>query len=282
MSALQGQSDWIAGRKGVTADLNGVYMLRIVGKNDEAGLVQVETRPDAGKTDIGPRRTFWIEPDLLYPLLKGASDFSACHLHVEEQLYILVPNQGIVRSEYEAAEERLATLPNTARYFKLFKSLLEKRSTYKLRQKNAPYYSVYNSGAYTFAPYKVVWAEQSSVFEAAVVTKAPVPLVGSRPFVPDHKIFFADFAKADVAYFVCAILNSSLVREYIESHTIQIQVSNIFKHLSIPRFDDSKVAHKRISELCCAAHKASEGKRPRILQALDKATDRLLSRERNS
>ncbi|MEY9671482.1 hypothetical protein ABIE93_001416 [Bradyrhizobium elkanii] len=280
MEALQGESDWIAGRKGVTADLNGLYMLRIVAENPKSGLVQVETRPEAGKNNIGPKRTFWIEPDFLYPLLKGAADFSACEVHVQDKLYFLVPNKGIVLSEYEAAETSLAGLPNTAKYLKAFKSVLSNRSTYKLRQKNAPYYVVYNSGAYTFAPYKVVWAEQSSTFAAAVVTHANVPLVGSRPFVPDHKIFFADFGKADVAYFVCGILNSPIIREYIESHTIQIQVSNIFKHLSIPKFESSNPAHDQISKLCHAAHRAAAKDRERALEVLSEATERLLTKSK--
>ena len=96
----------------------------------------------------------------------------------------------------------------------------------------APFYSVYNSGSYTFAPYKVVWAELSSTFEAAVFTEDDVPLIGKRPYVPDHKIYFADFQNESEAHFVCGVLNSTLIKEYVESHTIQIQVSNIFKHLS--------------------------------------------------
>jgi hypothetical protein len=95
---------------------------------------------------------------------------------------------------------------------------------------------VYNTGSYTFAPYKVVWAELSAKFEAAVFTEGKVPLIGKRPYVPDHKIYFSEFTDAETAYFVCALLNSSLVREYVQSHTIQIQVSNIFKHLKLPRY----------------------------------------------
>jgi hypothetical protein len=175
MAKIQGESDWIAGRKGVTADLNGIYMVRIVDINKAQGLLQVETRPEAGKTDLGPARRFWVEPDFLYPLLKGAADFSACHLHVEEALYIFIPNKGIQQADYAMAAANLAKLKLTQKYFKTFKSRLSTRSTYKLRQKGAPYYVVYNSGAYTFAPYKVVWAEQSSTFEAVVVESSLSP-----------------------------------------------------------------------------------------------------------
>ncbi|MBB4067376.1 Eco57I restriction-modification methylase domain-containing protein [Gellertiella hungarica] len=277
MAAIQGTSDWVAGRKGITADLNGVYMVRIVDTNREEGLVQVETRPTAGKTDIGPAKRFWIEPDLLYPLLKGAGDFSTCDVHIEDQLYVIVPNDGISQADYVAAENRLARLKYMNKYFGAYKALLSQRSTYRLRQKGAPYYSIYNVGAYSFAPYKVVWAEQSSTFEASVVTSTNVPLVGSRPFVPDHKIYFADFQDAETAYFVCAVLNSTLVREYIESHTIQIQVSNIFKHVSIPRFNPKNALHVSAVDACRKAHQAKTSKeREKLLKSLSDLTEKIL------
>lgn len=278
MTALQGQSDWISGRKGVTADLNGVYMVRIIDQNAATGLVQVETRPEAGKTDIGPARRFWIEPDLLYPLLKGASDFSACEVHVQDQLYILIPNKGITGAEYIATESAVSSLKQTKKYFNHYKSLLERRSTYRLRQKGAPYYAVYNSGSYTFAPFKVVWAELSSTFEAAVFTKSNVPLVGDRIFVPDHKVYFADFTSEDIAHFVCGILNSTLVKEYVESHTIQIQVSNIFKHLRIPKFDPKNSGHKQLAAVSKRAHAATSKKgRQDALTELDGLAERILN-----
>lgn len=278
MANIQGESDWIAGRKGITTDLNGVYMVRILAENPKTGLVQVETRPEAGKTDIGPARKFWIEPSLLYPLLKGAADFSACHVHVSEQLYVLTPNKGINKSDYAAADKALGQLPQTKKYFDHFKALLARRSTYRLRQKGAPSYVVYNAGSYTFAPYKVVWAELSTTFEAAVVTEADVPLIGKRPFVPDHKVYFADFTDEDEAYFVAGTLNSTLIQEYIESHTIQIQVSNIFKHLSIPKYDPTDKDHRKLVQATKDAHSAKSAKaRQALLAEIDKIADRVLT-----
>jgi hypothetical protein len=279
MGAIQGESSWLAGRKGVTTDLNGVYIVRIVDTNKAQNLVQIETRPDAGRTDIGPARKYWINPDLLYPVLKGAGDFSACELHLQEQLYVIVPNNGIVRAEYEAAGLRLAKLRPTATYFNAFKDRLSQRSTYRLRQKGAPFYAIYNVGSYSFAPYKVVWAELSTSFEATVVTSAEVPLMGRRPYVPDHKVYFAEFNDESAAYFVCAMLNSSMVREYVESHTIQIQVSNIFKHVSIPKFNSKDKGHVAIVNLCKAAHHAKADKdRINFLKELDRLTEAVLAK----
>lgn len=279
MQNIQGRSDWLAGRKGITTDLNGVFMVKVVDVNERDGLLQIETRPEAGKRDIGPARRFWVEPDMLYPLIKGAGDFSGCHIHINDQLYVFVPNAGITQANYIAASSRLDQLNGTRAYFKAFRDLLLTRSTYRQRQQNAPYYAVYNTGDYTFSPYKVVWAEQSSKFEAAVFTSSRVPGVEEvRPFVPDHKVYFSDFCDEDTAYFVCGLLNSSFVREYVQSHTIQVQVSNIFKHLSIPRYEPANIGHRNLVRLCMAAHRAtsSEGRQEQMAE-MDAAALRILA-----
>lgn len=110
-----------------------------------------------------------------------------------------------------------------------------------------------------------------------MVTDAEVPLVGRRPFVPDHKVYFADFDDEDEAYFVAGTLNSSLIQEYVESHTIQIQVSNIFKHLSIPTYDRDNVDHQSLVRLTKKAHAAvTSQERQGLLAEIDVVADRVL------
>ena len=95
--------------------------------------------------------------------------------------------------------------------------------------------------------------------------------------MPDHKVYFADFDSEDTAHFVCGILNSTLVKEYVESHTIQIQVSNIFKHLSIPRYNAEDVKHKQLAALTKRAHVAKSQKaRQNILAEMDLAAEQIL------
>lgn len=255
VAAITGRSTWVQGRKGITADLNAVYFVPITARNAGTGLVQITSRPEAGKTNIGKARSFWIEPTLLYPLLKGASDFETCYLKPTHGLFVIVPNKGITRDAYEAAEKHMdSDCPNTKRYFKTYERLLRARSTWSKRMINAPYYAVYNVGAYTFSPFKVVWAEQSGSFCAAVAASASVPLLKARPYIPDHKIFFVDFDKEEPAYFLCGLLTSSLVKEFVESHNISIQVGDIFKHMNLPAFDAKQSAHKHLAELVKEAH----------------------------
>lgn len=254
---LIGQSAWAQGRKGITVDLNGIYFVNITAQNETNHLVEIEMRPEAGKTDIGPKHRQWIEPDLLYPLLKGASDFSACYVQPKSRLFALIPNQGIKQAQYQAGQHLIENeLLKTYSYFKGFKELLKRRSTYRGRMSNAPFYAIYNVGDYTFAPWKVIWAEQKD-FCAAVVSDAEVPLVGRRTMIPDHKLFFVDFEEPLPAYFLCGLLNTVKVKIFIESHIIKTQVGNIFKHLELPQFDIENPDHVHLSKLVEQAHAES-------------------------
>tara|TARA_R110000796_G_scaffold159169_3_gene275854 strand:- start:112337 stop:115519 length:3183 start_codon:yes stop_codon:yes gene_type:complete len=256
LNKLMGTSSWYEGRKGVTADLNGLYFVNLIqdNGNSSAPLVQINTRPEAGRTDIGPKKTVWVEPNFLYPIVKGASDFKACYFRPKLDLFGFIPNKGIRKADYQAVESELRDLPKTRSYFKYFKKNLEKRSTWKGRMPNAPFYSVYNVGDFTFKPWKVIWAEMSSNFSCAVTGLGDVPLLGARPYVPDHKIYFVAFDNKSEAYFLCGLLNSAIVKEYVESHNISIQVGDIFKHMKLPKFDSSSGRHMHLSKLVEKAH----------------------------
>lgn len=262
LKKLSGKCEWTAGRKGITADINGVFFVPIL--QDNGNLVQIRSRPEAGKKDIGRARKAWVEPDLLYPLLKGAGDFEACYLRLDklssrDRLFTFVPNTGIAREDYRESAKRLnsASLKKTKLWFNNFKVLLENRSTYKrqMRSQGASMQDVYNVGEYTFAPWKVVWPEMSSKFYAAVAGSATVPVAGERPYVPDHKVYFCSFDNKEVAYYLCGLLNTVSVCEWIESHNISIQVGDIFKHLDLPEYDYSNKLHRQLSLLSEKAHK---------------------------
>jgi hypothetical protein len=276
LAKLTGQCDWTQGRKGITADINGIYFVNIVAQNLINGLVKIRTRPDAGRTDIGPAQDYWIEPNLLYPLIKGASDFSRCYFRRVHDLFTFVPNNGITAMAYEKSADTVLELPKTSRYFSNFKTILEARSTYRLRMKNGPYYSVYNVGEYTFAPWKVIWAEQKD-FCAAVVSSSTTPMIGTRPYIPDHKIFFTDCYDAEVAYFLCGLLNTDIVIEYVKSHNISIQIGDIFKHMRIPKYDRRNPLHLQLSKMTEKCHLEDDAnKRQGLITEISKVGEQII------
>ncbi|ASA25716.1 Eco57I restriction-modification methylase domain-containing protein [Paenibacillus donghaensis] len=274
LNKIMGISTWVRGRKGVTTDLNGVYFVRIINQNETSGLVQIETRPEAGKKDIGVAQKFWIEPHMLYPLIKGAGDFSECNLSIEEELFAIIPNLGVNKKDCDEAELMLDTIAiRTKDYFRSNEQLLRSRSTWKRYLKDKPYYSIYNVGEYAFSPYKVIWAEQSSRFKAAVVTGENVPLIGNRPFVPDHKVFYVACWNSNEAYYLCGLLNSNIVKEYVESHVVSINVGNIFKHMNLLEFDQENQDHLALARLVEEAHRCSSEE---LLIKIRDTADRIL------
>ncbi len=284
LKAISGVCSWTSGRKGITPDLNGIFYVPIINTNES--LVQVRSRPEAGRKALGAVKTAWVEADLLYPLLKGAGDFESCYLklsnplHSEEKLYTFVPNRGIGKAEYAVSEQVMnrADLAKTKAWFSNYKTLLNARSTFRRQMKGGPFYGVYNVGDYTFQPWKVVWPEMSSRFYAAVVGSADVPVAGNRPYVPDHKVYFSAFDSKEEAYYLCGLLNTPMVREWIESHTVNIQVGNVFKHTKLPEFDAMDKRHTALAELVENAHAEHDSeKRSEIIDTVSILGEQILS-----
>lgn len=258
--ALFGSSTWVKGRKGITTDLNGVYFVEAVDVNAEKKLVKVRTRPQEGKTALGPPRDFWVEADALFPLAKGAGDLRPCYFRPENILYTFVPNYGIGRDSYLEAEHRYTPRhnPRTYAFFKAHEEFLKARSTYRTRMKGAPFFAVYNVGDYTFAPYKVIWAEMSGSFAAAVIESAEVPGCGPRVYIPDHKLYFADFDEPRPAYYLCGLLHAETVKEMIEAHVVSTNIGDIFKHICLPPYDPETPEHDALADLVKRAHGEAE------------------------
>ena len=258
-----GPSTWVKGRKGITTDLNGVYFVDVVDSNPETKTVKVRTRPHEGKTDLGKPREFWVEAESLFPLAKGAGDLHPCYFLPENTLYAFVPNKGIDRASLDSAKARYnsRTNPKTFQFFKAYKSFLESRSTFRARMKGAPFFAIYNVGDYTFAPYKVIWAEMTGDFSAAVVESGAVPGYGPRVYIPDHKLYFAGFDQPEPAFYLCGLLHSEIVKEMIEAHNVATNMGDIFKHVSLPEYDADSEEQKALALLVKQAHQEDDSKK---------------------
>lgn len=279
--ALFGASTWVNGRKGITTDLNGIYFVDVIDSNTATQTVKVRTRPHEGKTDLGQPRDFWVEAESLYPLAKGAGDLRACYFRPEQALYAFVPNKGIDRASLNIAADNFSTHtnPKTFNFFKAYKPFLESRSTFKTRMKGAPFFAIYNVGNYTFAPFKVIWAEMTGDFSAAVVETGFVPGFGSRVYVPDHKLYFADFDQPEPAYYLCGLLHSELVKEMVEAHNVATNMGDIFKHVSLPKYDASS-DHKKLAELVKTAHHEHDPtNRSKIVSKVRAAAAKIIDKE---
>jgi len=233
-------------RAGSCTWLNGVYWGTV--ETSKRGLLRFSNLNDVGKNKVGPVEAE-IESEVVFPLLRGrdvkrwASNRTA---------YILVPQDPKQPSKGIAQTVLQAKFPNTLNYFIKFKNQLESRSGYKkyLKPVGEPFYSLYNVGLYTFAPYKVVWKEQSSEFECAVVSS-----IDGKVIVPDHKLMLVPFEDETQAHYVCAMLNSRISRFIVQAYTISTQQStHILENIKIPKYDPKNELHQDLSHLSKQCH----------------------------
>jgi hypothetical protein len=201
-----------------------------------------------------------IEPDLLYPLLRGRD---VQRWKAQPSAWILMVQDPEERRGYD--EEWLQkNYPRTYGYLKRFEEVLRERAAFKRyftrKDKNGhivetgPFYSMFDVGTYTFAPWKVVWRGQV----APQLIAAVVSTLSSKVIVPDQTAYFAPFDSAMAAHFFCALLNSSSVRFAYAAHGYKHVSMDFVRYIRIPRFDPKNPVHLRLAELSMEAHEAAK------------------------
>jgi hypothetical protein len=280
-----GQSDYKA-REGVnTGGANGVYWVEIIDRLPD-DLVLVRNLTEGAKREVPKVPPEAVEPDLLYPLLRGRdvqrwkAEPSACILMVQD------PEKRRGYSE-EWLQEKY---PRTYGYLKRFEEVLRKRAAFKRyftrKDKNnrivetGPFYSMFNVGPYTLAPWKVVWTRIAKI-EAAVVGSHLMPYLNqsnqSKPIVPQETITLVECASEDEAHYICALVNSSpfqfAATSYSQEGGKSMGSMHILEHIRIPRFDSGNPVHLRLAKLSKEAHGAAARGDAQGLRAIEAEID---------
>lgn len=243
-----GESKYQA-RAGACTWINGIYWVKFVAKRPD-GSVVIINEADIGKSQVESRQAP-IEPDLLYPLLRGQD---VQRWHAEPSLQIILAQNPDTRMGWDE-DQMKETLPKTYSYLKRFEEQLKKRSGYKkyFDPDKAPFYSMYNVGQYTLSPYKVVWREQASFLTSAVVGSQ-----NNKAVIPDHKLMLTPCGSENEAHYLCACLSSSIAQFTVKSYAIETSVStHVFKYVAIPIFDAANDFHEKLASLSKDAHKAT-------------------------
>jgi len=248
-----GRSSYQA-RAGVCTWADGIYWLRILEKRPD-GLLVVENCAEAGKREIRKVQAV-IEPTLIYPFIewKDIARFKA-----KRSFYILMVQDPEKRVGYD--EKWLKReLPHTYAYLKQFEDILKARSGYKkyFDPKTDPFYSMYNVGTYSFAPYKTVWKRMGTSIEAVVTSKITDRFIGSKPPLHKETTIFIPSEVKDEAHYLCAVLNSLIVNFVAKSYSVKggkaFGSANLLEYVRIPQFDPTNTEHEVLSQLSQQAH----------------------------
>ena len=252
VAKIAGKSDYQA-RMGVhTGGANGLYWVTAYDWTND-GKVVVKNLFDIGKIKYRPVQQT-VESRCVFPLLRGrdVQRWSA----TPSEYIILAQNPGEPSKAF--AEETLKReSPGTFEYFEKFRKELLGRSHYKahFESQRAPSYSVYNVGPYTFAPFKVVWRYIASDMTATVIEKLNSIHHGGSDIIPDTKLVIVACNSRNEAHYICAMLNSVLMRFAVRSFIISTQIApHLLESIRIQRYIPGDEFHNALAEASISCH----------------------------
>lgn len=239
-------------RHGLVNDLNGVYFVKILKKENNNLLIENGT--NRAKKKMKEVQNL-IESKYVFPFLKPKD---VKKWKIKGYSYALLPQTKY--GEKNESEVRTKT-PLTYKYFYQFKNDLLGRSSKWLKQDGFPFYSTFGIGEYSFKPYKVVWCCMTYSPNFAVVSSVKDSFVGEKQVMPDNTIGYFSFDSENEAHFVCAIMNSKITAELLENRSNKSKWGisiNMVKKIPIPKFDKTNKNHLELIELSKKAHKEAD------------------------
>jgi type II restriction/modification system DNA methylase subunit YeeA len=259
--------------EGVNVALNQVYYIQIKNKMPDGKLI-ITNPPESGAKKKVKQIEAIVEPDLVYPLLRG-KDVKRWYAEYKDR-YVIIPHDPTTGKPYKP-EDMKVKFPNTYSYLIQYKEELKKRSIkpfLSLREKikkakleaerkkaeeelDKNFYIIDNIGAYTFAPYKVVWKRIAGAITGKAVSFACAVMepISGRPVIPDDSTILVVASSPEEAYYIAGFLNSIIARAIIASYTYELrQETHIVDVIKIPKFDQNNGIHRKIAELSKRAH----------------------------
>lgn len=173
-------------------------------------------------------------------LLWGVAAFKA---QPDPDYGVIVPQRGM-----HGDPDLPAEFPATFRYLKRFRPILEHRSSFRRFQKKQAWWSLWSTGAYSFARYKVAWREMpGGRFAAAIVSPVRHAQLGTKLVVLDHKLYFVPCRSLKEAAFLTALLNAPIVSEAISAYASQLSLGvSVVEYLALPQFNSKDSTHRAL------------------------------------
>jgi len=274
LEKIQGKNFYRA-QYGVETKPYGVFWLKINQVLSD-GYVIVSNIPEKGKLKINKTEEK-IENDLIYPAIRG-TDIKCWG--VKNEIFILLTHDknGDIIIEYILKTD----FSRTYGYLTRFRDILLKinaKSTKRIRQQKA-FYAMFGVDDNTFSNYKVVWGYMGNDIIASVVSKIKPPFT-YKDAIPLYTTCFFPTNNEPEAHYLCAIINSNPVRDFIKSFSSAgrgFGTPSVMEHVGIPKFDPENSLHQKLSEISKKCHQLKcEGKEKEI-EKLEKENDELVKK----
>ncbi len=264
LARILGASEYRAREGANTGGANGVFWVEE--EKSRGRRVTVRNVTEGARKRVPAVRAA-IEQELVFPLLRGRDVLRWKAIPSHSILVTHRPGMKLVAIPESEMKQRFS---GAYSYLMRFRPLLRRRAAYqRYFSRKAPFYSLFNLGEYTFAPWKVVWREQAMPFTAAVVG----PL-GERTVVPDHKLMMVAVDSEQEAHYLCGALNSAPVRAAVAAYTIETQITaHVLDHICLPPFRPDDSIHRQLASASRVAHAAARDNDERPLQSAEAAVD---------
>ena len=274
-----GKSDYAAHEGVNTGGANGVYWVEIVGERPD-GLIVISNITKGAKRKVEGLQAV-IEKDLLYPLLRGRD---VKRWRAKPSAHILITHLPGMRLNAIPEEEMKTQYPKTYLYLKRFEKALRERAALKRyfakKERNGrtietgPFYSMFDVGDYTFAPYKVVWPNIASEIVSAVIS-----IKGEKPILPQHIITIVACSSQKEAHYICALMNSKVVNFALQSYSQKGGKSfgdpHVLQNIRIPEFNPQDKVHLQLVEFSEKAHELAKKNDEGNLKEVEREIDEL-------
>ncbi len=218
-----------------------------------------------------------LETKYLHPMVKG-KDVTPFHVNWDEYIVPFPYEESNPRIPIQM-EELSVKAPKLAQYYNKHKKLILAQTEYNekiIGNRDADFYALARVGEYSYAKNYVVFRDNTK-WAAAVISEVETTWGGKkRPLFQNHAVSLCEdengkFISYDEAHYICGILNSNLVREYMMNSS-DSRSFPIRPRVKIPKYDKVNKVHKRIASLSKKAHKYYDDDRKIsiILNELDK------------
>jgi SAM-dependent methyltransferase len=241
LALAEGQTRWqVRARGGVnTGGGNGIFHVN-ARASDTDGVLTVTNRPARGL----PARTVTgkAERAMVRPMLSGKNvqawqaiaTASIVFPHDPEDLRKPLPEADLA-----------ARAPLTMAFLNEFRQELSHRK--ELARWGGEFYSLFRVGPYTSGSWRVVWPSSSAGRFRAAVLRA------NDETVPDQKVVIVAFDEAEPAYYLCGLLNSTLLRETIAGSSGLDASPSLTGRLVLPAWKSADEVQQRVVAFAKAA-----------------------------
>lgn len=246
---LRGRSGYRAYAGVYTGGANAVYWLEVL---EEAGELLRLRNIVAGAKRVIPQREAWIESALIYPLLRSG-DVSRWSSTPSASILMV---QDVDRRRGLDPDWLRRTYPYAYDWLAQFEPELRSRAAFRRYfAADAPFYSMFDVGHYSFSAHKVIWQGMGAFSMQAAVQetfagKAVMSNQAVQPFmVAQH---------SDEAHYLAACLNNPLFDFAVICHgqagAKSFAQPGILQHLYIPPYDAHNPDHQRMAAQSRQAH----------------------------